>query len=61
MIAKNAFILYSLFFILYSLFFILYSLFFILYSLFRWWLFISFVFNFLVGGLGVVFEWFLCF
>ncbi len=25
------------------------------------WLFISFVFNFLVGGLGVVFEWFLCF
>ncbi len=56
---------YSLFFILYSLFFILYSLFFILYSLFHWWLFISFVFNFLVGGLGVgmgvVFEWFLCF
>ncbi|TPI02752.1 hypothetical protein FIM36_07845 [Helicobacter pylori] len=56
MIAKNVFILYSLFFILYSLFFILYSLFFILYSLFfillfRWWLFISFVFNFLVGGL----------
>ncbi|GAA7173197.1 hypothetical protein ID0408_08770 [Helicobacter pylori] len=35
---------------------------FILYSLFRWWLFISFVFNFLVGvGMGVVFEWFFVF
>ncbi|GAA6879181.1 hypothetical protein HpHNI66_08550 [Helicobacter pylori] len=57
------FILYSLFFILYSLFFILYSLFFILYS--AGVAFISFVFNFLVGvlgvGMGVVFEWFFVF
>ncbi len=44
-----------------------YGLFFILLFFFipLVWLFISFVFNFLVGvfgvGMGVVFEWFLCF